>query len=54
LWAFLVLEFVGGNFSDYAMYLSGLLLALAFFALVPLFGAARQDVPAPSYADQQA
>ena len=50
LWAFLLLEFVGGNFSDYAVYLSGLLLAIAFFALVPLFGAAEESAPEPSYA----
>ena len=53
LWAFLLLEFVGGNFSDYAIYLSGLLLALAFFALVPLFGVATEDAAEPSYANQR-
>lgn len=53
LWAFLLLEFVGSNFSDYAMYLSGLLFALAFFALVPLFGATSEDVPEPTYDDQR-
>jgi hypothetical protein len=51
LWAFLLLEFVGSNFSDYAMYLSGLLFAVAFFSLVPLFGPATEDAPEPSYAD---
>jgi len=53
LWAFLLLEFVGGNFSDYAIYLSGLLLAVAFFALVPLFGATTEGADEPSYAAQQ-
>ena len=52
LWAFLLLEFVGGNFSDYAVYLSGLLLAIAFFALVPLFGATTKGAPEPSHAGQ--
>jgi hypothetical protein len=52
LWAFLLLEFVGSNFSDYAMYLSGLLFAVAFFSLVPLIGAATEDASKPYYADQ--
>jgi hypothetical protein len=52
LWAFLLLEFVGGNFSDYAMYLSGLLLAIAFLALVPLFRATTEGALEASYADQ--
>jgi hypothetical protein len=33
LWAFLVVEFVGSNLSDYATYLSGVCLTLAFGAL---------------------
>lgn len=33
LWAFLVVEFVGSNLSDYATYLSSLCLLLAFGAL---------------------
>lgn len=33
LWAFLVLEFVGSNLSDYAGYLSGLCLLAAFSGL---------------------
>jgi hypothetical protein len=33
LWAFLVVEFVGSNLSDYAAYLSALCLLLAFGAL---------------------
>jgi hypothetical protein len=35
LWAFLVVEFLGGSFSSSATYLSSLLLAAAFFALLP-------------------
>lgn len=38
IWAFLVVEFVGSNLSDSAMYLSNLLLGLAFVALVPVVG----------------
>jgi len=33
LWAFLVVEFVGSNLSDYAPYVSGVCLLLAFGAL---------------------
>jgi hypothetical protein len=33
LWAFLVVEFVGGTLSDYASYLSSVLLVVAFVAL---------------------
>lgn len=33
LWAFLVVEFVGSNLSDYAMYVSSVCLLLAFGAL---------------------
>lgn len=53
LWAFLLLEFVGSNLSDYAMYASSLLLAVAFFALVPVVGGrpAASDDPLPAYAE---
>lgn len=33
LWAFLVVEFVGANLSEYATYVAGLCLVLAFGAL---------------------
>jgi hypothetical protein len=33
VWAFLVVEFVGGSLSDYASYLSSVLLVVAFFGL---------------------
>ncbi|WP_153505779.1 hypothetical protein [Cumulibacter manganitolerans] len=36
IWAFLVVEFIGGSLSRYASYLSVLLLAAAFFALAGL------------------
>ncbi|HET7683947.1 MAG TPA: hypothetical protein VFK34_09815 [Marmoricola sp.] len=55
LWAFLVVEFVGSNLSEYAMYASSLLLAIAFLGLVPVVAGRSDDVDEtddPSYALQ--
>ncbi|WP_404382575.1 hypothetical protein LL946_16470 [Knoellia locipacati] len=38
IWAFLVVEFVGSNLSDSAVYLSNLIIGLALVALVPVVG----------------
>lgn len=45
IWAFLVVEFVGTAVSDYASYLSVLLLAVAFFALVGVVDRTRERAP---------
>lgn len=52
LWAFLLVEFVGSNLSEYAMYVSSLLLAVAFVGLLPLLGSRSPaaDEAEPAYA----
>jgi prepilin signal peptidase PulO-like enzyme (type II secretory pathway) len=46
LWTFLVVEFVGGALSEYASYVSSVLLLVAFFGLARvLLDLARDDTP---------
>jgi hypothetical protein len=47
LWAWLLLEFVGSSFSDYASYIGGLGFFVAFFALAAHI--ARADHPDPAH-----
>ena len=43
VWAFLVVEFVGGALSDYASYLSSVLLVVAFFAVARVLQDSSRD-----------
>jgi hypothetical protein len=47
IWAFLLVEFVGSNVSQYASYLSVLLLGAAFWALLPSLVTPRVQVEEP-------
>lgn len=47
VWAFLLVEFVGTAFSNYASYLSVLLLGAAFFAIAGVLGSSSEESATP-------
>lgn len=54
LWAWLLLEFVGSSFSDYASYIGGLGFVVAFFALAAHIARAERPEPAHGAAEKAA